>query len=133
MYCGQIESIEEVSDFKVEGELYEGYHIHTHTQDIWLLIGLDRDSHHSFGYFLSQDNFADFIGKDIQDIRLTDINRNSIELSDKYELNEVAGLMFVDLLTEIGILQFTAYNGSNGYYGVAAKIISRDFKVDRFI
>lgn len=33
--------------------------------------------------------------------------------------------MFVDLITDRGVLQFVAYNEQNGYYGHLAKVESR--------
>ncbi len=56
------------------------------------------------------------------DIKLTDVSRN-VKMLDGIDV-EIESCMFVDLITNRGVLQFTAYNNHNGYYGHDAKVIS---------
>lgn len=65
------------------------------------------------GYILSEDNFNDFIGADLLGISLTDTALNSI---DDFDVN-CGGIMFVNINTSKGLLQFAAYNIQNGNYG----------------
>lgn len=107
-----------------------GYLVTTDQQMIRLLIDNGQSCCESWGYFLSEDDLSQFIGATLTDIRIADTALNQ----KKYESNigeyglDVGGCMFVDLVTDRGVLQFTAYNGHNGYYGHSALVLSNQLK-----
>lgn len=124
----KILSINEVEDFKLQENDYrkfDGYEVVTDKQKILLLIEGHQQCCESFGYFMSKDNLGDFIGAELLEITLTDtaLNTKKIDEEFKYGLDYV-DLMFVNLKTNKGILQFTAYNEHNGYYGHDVKVVS---------
>ena len=84
---------------------------------------------------MSEDNLNKFINQDLIDVRLTDELNNFVDLKSKvddYLIDEdtgefdlyYGGAMFVDFVTNVGVLQFVAYNEHNGYYGHDACVIS---------
>ena len=109
---------------------YDGYLIITDKQEIELSIANGQDCCERWGYFMSEDNTEDYIGANLIDIELTDTALNEAKMKEEkvdsfingswYE----GGIMFVDLKTDKGVLQFVAYNEHNGYYWHEAKVIS---------
>jgi hypothetical protein len=71
---------------------------------------------------MSEDDFSEFIGANIIDLAITDtcLNTKKLEEEELYEPD----LMFVNLNTDKGLLQFVAYNSHNGYYGHSAVVVS---------
>lgn len=132
----KIISIDEIS----EGEKwnsYEGYLIKTDKQEIKLLIEGGQSCCETWGYFLSEDDISYFVGSDLIDVTLTDVSLNTIKFMNELEKNEISydtpfkqpyiyygDIMFVNINTTNGLLQFCAYNEHNGYYGHTAKVIS---------
>jgi hypothetical protein len=114
----EIKETIEVKDYSK----YSGYEIITNKQSIKLLISSSQGCCESWGYFFSEDNLDDFIGAELKNITLTDIALNTKDLPD-YGLDQ-GGVMFVNLETDKGTLQFAAYNSHNGFYGHDAKVIS---------
>jgi hypothetical protein len=112
----------------------EGYKITTDDQEITLLMSIEQDCCEDPGFFLSEDDFQKFIGAQLFGIELTDTNRSntvftyswSRELDDREYISLDAGdVMFVDIKTSVGTLQFVAYNSHNGYYGHSATVTSK--------
>lgn len=127
-----MEKIINIEDIN-EGDRYNsvaGFAITTDEQVIKLIIDNDGQCCERWGYFMSEDDFSEFIGSEIIDISITDTALNTEKWeraknpdNDDYESNDIQ-VMFVNISTTNGILQFTAYNEHNGYYGHEAKVIS---------
>ena len=96
----------------------------------------------NWGYMVSEDNFEDFIGKDLISIELTDtaLNKDNIENIAKYKqradyiiecLNFIntGGIQFIDFkMSDGNVLQFAVYNEHNGYYGHSI-IVAKDKEI----
>jgi hypothetical protein len=114
---------------------YSGYLIITDKQEIELSISNMQGCCENWGYFMSEDNFDDYIGANLLEISLTDELLNEAAMmregftkrengKDALRWMYEGGIMFVDLKTDKGVLQFVAYNEHNGYYGHEAKVVS---------
>lgn len=101
---------------------YDGYLIATDKQIIKMGICNGQNCCENWGYFMSNDNIKEFEEAAMTDITITDTCLNVKKLKDAelYEPN----LMFVNINTDKGLLQFVAYNSHNGYYGHDAVVIS---------
>ncbi|MFA2603632.1 hypothetical protein ABR763_01255 [Bacillus cereus] len=111
-----------------------GYAITTDKQVIKLLIDDGQCCCENYGYFMSEDNLEEFIGAALLDIKITDTSRNVTKLKE-LDLEDMYGgdIMFVDLITSEGTLQFAAYNEHNGYYGHEAKVISQQLNHSEYL
>ena len=121
-----METILSIEEYDVMGYDYSGYVIATDKQKIKLLIDNYQQCCETTGYFLSEENVSDFIGSKLFGIKITDTELKE-GLLEKNELDEdyfEGGIMFVDIDTSNGTLQFIAYNEHNGYYGHEAKVVS---------
>lgn len=106
-----------------------GYAITTDKQVIKMLIDDYQSCCESWGYFMSEDDIQRFVGSQLLDISITDIALNSQAMESHNLKGErpyvyEGGVMFVNISTDRGLLQFVAYNEHNGYYGHDAKVIS---------
>jgi hypothetical protein len=114
-------------DFGRTGEYagQSGYEVVTNKQVIELRIDDEQNCCEHWGYFWCNDNPQDFVGAKLLDIRLTDdvLNEAHMEVDHNSSCFE-GGIMFVDIVTNIGVLQFVAYNEHNGYYGHEAVVKS---------
>ena len=101
-------------------EDFEGYQVVTDKQTIKL--GISSGSHccETFGVFVTNDDTSDFIGAKIIKIIVVDECLKAEKAPDIYE----GGIMFINIETTKGVLQFTAYNEHNGYYGHTGIVIS---------
>lgn len=134
-----MEQILKIEDYQ-EGEHWNsasGYAITTNKQVIKLLIDDDQQCCENFGYFMSEDDFSDFVGAELLDIKVTDtelkeglLEKHDLDINDRWF---EGGVMFVDLITSKGTLQFVAYNEHNGYYGHEAKVISEQLKHEEYL
>ena len=118
-----IESIKECSFKRVGGyNHFDGYEIKTNKQTVKLGIESGQSCCENYGYFMSEDALDEYIGAELLKVEVVDTCRNK----DKFEKVNLyqGGVMFVDLVTNKGTLQFTAYNEHNGYYGHDAVVIS---------
>lgn len=118
-------SVTEVDDQHLnhrEYTRYSGYAIKTSTRLIKILIDLETSCCESPGYFCSEDNFEDFISAEVLDVKVVDTALKVYEITDFEE----GGVMFVNLETSKGTLQFAAYNQQNGYYGHNAILMIDD-------
>jgi hypothetical protein len=132
----QILKIEEYQE-KVQWSNMSGYAITTNEQVIKLLIDDEQSCCENFGYFMSEDDFNDFIGAQLIDVRITDtelkeglLEKRDLDIESEYFEGDV---MFVDIVTSKGTLQFVAYNEHNGYYGHEAKVISKQINHDEVL
>ncbi len=103
-----------------------GFEVLTTRQSIKLFI--DNTSHccERWGHFWCNEDPLDFIGTEIRGVTLTDAALNEAQMkANDLDLNEKyfeGGVMFVNLETDKGTLQFVAYNEQNGYYGHYATV-----------
>lgn len=96
----------------------DGYKVITDKHTIVVLIDNGQSCCESWGYFASEDDFAPFVGTELQEINLTDtaLNTERVEASGYYGSDE-GGIQFVDFVTSQGTFQLAVYNAHNGYYG----------------
>lgn len=123
-----------------EGERWSrmaGYIITTTEQVIKLLIDDEGQCCENWGYFMSEDDINDFVGADLLDIKITDtelreglLEQHELDVNDRWF---EGGVMFVDIITSNGVLQFVAYNEHNGYYGHEAKVISKQLNHEEYL
>jgi hypothetical protein len=115
----------------------DGYIIETTNQTIKLGIDNCQQCCEEWGYFLTEDDPEDFIGAKLLDIKITDtLLREAKHLKVSGELPDelhTGNAMFVDLITDRGVLQFVAYNEHNGFYGHDACVISKQLKYECMI
>ena len=107
----------------------DGYEVTTSEQSIKLLIGSDQSCCENWGYFWCNDNPQEFVGAEVRGVSLTDtaLDTKILEKNDAHEVYD-GGVMFVNIETDRGVLQFVAYNSHNGYYGHEAKVECRQLK-----
>lgn len=120
-----MEKIIEIKDYD-EGEGYSGFEVVTDKQSIKMFIDNIQSCCERWGYFWCNENPQDFVGAELRSVILTDTELNQAQMkandlnpSDKWF---EGGVMFVNLETDKGTLQFVAYNDHNGYYGHEAKV-----------
>lgn len=97
---------------------YDGYEIETESHHFYVLIENEQNCCESWGYFSSDDNTQDYIGKNLVEVQLTDkgLNAKAVEESGYYD--DCGGIQFVDFRFSDGsVLQLAVYNAHNGYYG----------------
>lgn len=100
------------------GSNYDGWKIITDENEYHILINNGQSCCESWGYIVSENNFSEFIGKDIKDVRLTDTKLNNSSVYSDLEHLDAGGVQFVNFEFSDGcVLQFAVYNGHNGYYG----------------
>lgn len=129
--------IEEAHNFTPDVEspwdTHAGFRVVTDAQTITLSISNEQSCCESWGYFLSEDDPTKFEGAELRGVTLTDTNRTARKFNPPddlpYDENAVyldeGDVMFADIETDRGVLQFVAYNGHNGYYGHTARLVSR--------
>lgn len=105
-----------------ETNSYSGYEIITDKQSIKLSIDNRQACCENWGYFWCNETPQEFVGANLLNITLTDTTLNEailvrhVDGSHNYE----GDIMFVNIETDQGTLQFVAYNQHNGYYGHTA-------------
>lgn len=123
-----MEKIVEIKDYEAK-EGYSnvaGFEVLTTAQSIKLFIDNDSSCCEKWGHFWCNDNPQDFVGTELRSVTLTDTALNEAQMKAN-DLNPndkwfEGGVMFVNLETDKGTLQFVAYNEHNGYYGHEAKV-----------
>lgn len=118
----QITSIKEVS-FGRENSTwysYEGYEVTLDNgQSIKMGIDNGQSCCENWGYIISEDNLSQFVGAIYYGIEAVGQALEHVEIKDVYE----GGIMFININTSLGVLQFVAYNEHNGYYSHQAVVI----------
>jgi len=108
--------------------IHDGYMVLTDNQIIELTISKKQQCCEAWGYFWCNDNPQDFIGAELINVSITDTALNTKNMREidevKENTNDEAEIMFVNLETNMGVLQFVAYNVQNGYYGHLARVKS---------
>ena len=95
---------------------YSGYLIHTNRRVVKLLIHDFEQCCEEWGHLSSQDDLNYFVGASICDIYGTDTAMQTTDLQAMVD-NSDADLVFLNIKTSRGLLQFYAYTVHNGYYG----------------
>jgi hypothetical protein len=117
-----------------------GFQIATNEQTITLAIDDEPSCCESWGYFLTEDDTEKFIGAELRGVAITDTNRSGrrfISYGDEkgddrpIEHLDSGDVMFVDIETDRGVLQFVAYNSHNGYYGHTARVKSKQLEHEK--
>ena len=99
-------------------EEYDGYEVKTEKHRFLILISNGQSCCESWGYFASNDDAKEFIGKILIEVTLTDKALNSKAVEESGYFEEAGGIQFVDFCFSDGSkLQFAVYNAHNGYYG----------------
>ena len=109
---------------------YDGYLIETNEHKYLILINNGQSCCESWGYFSSDNDFEDFIGKELKEVRLTDtaLNQQRLNEIEPYGFDG-GGIQFVDFVIANGdVLQFAVYNSHNGYYGHSI-LIAKDNEI----
>lgn len=117
-----METILKIEETTFDGK--DGFVITTSDQLIKLGIDNEQVCCETWGYFMSEDNTNDFIGAKIISIKITD---TLLKTSSKFDLEGMyeGGVMFVNVETNKGLLQFVAYNEHDGCYGHKACVVSK--------
>lgn len=114
-----------------------GFQVVTNEQTITLAIDDESSCCESWGYFLTEDDTEKFVGAELRGVSITDTNRSHRTFigyneegypgwdADGNEDLDAGDVMFVDIETDRGVLQFVAYNAHNGYYGHEARVSSK--------
>lgn len=103
---------------------FDGYQIITDDQTIKIGISNCQSCCEIFGCIITNDDTAEFIGKELKSISIVDAALNNKKI-EELEYLDSGGAMFVNLETSVGLLQFVAYNAHNGYYGHDAVLVSK--------
>lgn len=117
-------SIEEAT-FQHEKSHYDGYIIVTDNQTIKMGISNGQQCCENWGYLITNDMIQEFIGSNLLSVTVVDDLLMPVNID---ALNE-GSVMFINIETDNGTLQFVAYNEHNGYYSHNAVFISRDLNV----
>jgi len=99
---------------------FEGFQVTTDAQTIQLGISASQQCCEVTGYFMSEDDTEEFIGAELTGVTLTDTQLKTKDFGSLYH----GGVMFVNLETSNGTLQFVTYNRHNGYYGHMGCVVS---------
>jgi hypothetical protein len=127
----KILKIEPISDYDHKdadgwSNSFDGYKITTDQQEILCLISNGQSCCESWGIFESQDDYSDFIGATLNDVKIVDTALNVEKWNKDFEYGlDAGGVMFVNFETDAGTFQLAAYNSHNGYYGHSAILISK--------
>lgn len=112
----------------------DGYEVVTNKQKISLVIDNVQRCCEQWGYFWCNDNTEEFVGSVLSDVKVVDTALNEQTCKDNSDGKVYEGcVMFVNLETSKGTLQFVAYNEHNGYYGHTAKVISENFNYEAYL
>ena len=115
-----MEKIVEINDYEeISGRVnVSGFEVVTTQQRIRLFIDNRQLSCEQWGYFWCNEHPQDFVGAELYGVTLTDtaLNKTRMEANELDQDSIELGVMFVNLETNEGTLQFVAYNDHNGFY-----------------
>lgn len=126
----KIVSIEEVKfETSDKYEKHSGFCVKlSNGEEVRLWLDMFPGCCESFGYFLSEDNFSDYIGAELFSVERVNKALSTLKVEYQKEISSDAldygDVMFVNLNTSNGVLQFVAYNQHNGYYGHSAGYVT---------
>lgn len=104
------------SSFEDRGD---GYRVCTNKRELIFLINNHDQCCEEWGYLASENDLASFEGAQLLEVRLTDPQLKSIDVSNPEgeEFVDKRDVTFITFHTDRGPLQFCAYTEHNGYYG----------------
>ena len=111
-----METITNITNYRADG--CEGFVVETTSQRIELHMDMSLSCCEDPGYFWCNDSTDEFLGARVMDVQLTNEALITSKAPEVYD----GGVMFVNILTDRGCLQFVAYNAQNGYYGHTATV-----------
>lgn len=108
---------------------YDGYAVETDEQTIYVLIDNGQSCCEQFGYLASDDDLDAFIGAELRELAIVDeaLNTRMVE-AEATAKSDDGGIVFVNFVTDRGVLQLAAYNDHNGYYGHEVHILSKQIQ-----
>lgn len=110
---------------EMDGSDGDGFEVVTDAQTIRLSIDNNQCCCESWGHFWCNDETQYFIGAELREVTLTNAALNTEKITAKgADRRDEGDIMFVNLVTDRGVLQFVAYNSHNGYYGHTASVVS---------
>lgn len=109
---------------KEDWQEYDGFEIVTDIQTIKIGISNYKECCERFGCIITNDDITEFIGSELKSLVIVDNALNNKKIED-IEYLDNGEVMFVNIETSKGTLQFVAYNEHNGYYGHDAVLISK--------
>lgn len=112
--------------------IYEGFEIVTNLQTIKIGINNEQQCCERFGVVITNDDTKEFVGAKLLGISITDEALNNKKLTE-LECLESGGVMFVNVETSKGLLQFVAYNAHNGYYGHESVLVSKQLNKTEYL
>jgi hypothetical protein len=121
----RITAVEEVRDVSPDGDRfggYDGFRVTTDAQVVDMLIANGQICCEEWGYFVTEDEPAKFIGTELRGVEIVAPDL-TVKGLPEYGLEDGAA-RFVNVNTSAGTLQFVAYNAHNGYYGHTAIVRS---------
>lgn len=126
----KIHEIREVTNEKLSGNSwtsYEGFQIQTDLQLISIFIENEGKCCERSGYVVSEDDLSQFQGAEIREIVIVDtaLNTKVRNATDSDNEDKYPHTLFVNVETNVGLLQFALYNMHNGYYGHDVRVVSK--------
>lgn len=96
----------------------DGFEVVTDKQTIRFGISNGQGCCEDWGYLTTNDDLQEFVGAEIREITKTDTALNTKKIEQRLEYGfDSGGIIFINIETDKGTLQFAAYNSHNGYYG----------------
>ena len=135
-----IKSIKEITNINITNKYgdicyYAGYEIITTQQSVRFLIEDEANCCERWGYMTSEDSVQSFVGHELRDIVLVDTNLKTKKyIEQEYGSEEkICSIVFINIITDLSVLQFAIYNCHNGYYGHDVIIESNQLKLAKNI
>jgi hypothetical protein len=119
----KIRSIEETSWNRKDSWYSSGYDgfVVTLEDDTQIKMGISNGQNccEQWGYLISEDDLSEFVGAEYFSVEAVGEALEHVAVKGGYE----GGIMFININTSAGVLQFVAYNDHNGYYSHQAVLI----------
>lgn len=112
----------------------EGFRIKTEKHELKLLISAFQECCERWGYATANENTEDYIGAEYlgyDTIYSDDVWKNADKDTVENLNDDEARLLFLNVKTSKGTLDFTVYNAHNGFYGHSAYLIIDDKFIER--
>lgn len=110
----RIISIKEVDGYARDNSYssFDGFEVVTTKHTYFFGISNGQSCCEDWGYFITNDSIEDFFNATLFSVDIV----NECLIKEKAPSIYEGGVMFINFETSHGTLQFTAYNGHNGYY-----------------
>ena len=134
MSFGKIKRITKSEDsFKVNNHSFAGYIIECENDTVKIGIDNGQSCCEDWGYLSSGDeDLSYYAGAELYDVAVVNEKLARSRISSQNWTSPIAGdIMFIDLETSVGVLQFAVYNDHNGYYGHDAVVITKESTIEK--